>query len=186
MLSVRVLIVSWLCMINLSAPAQSSKVYEVVKGEISFRSEAPKELISASSDQLKGLIDIQKRTFAFKIQMSSFLGFNSRLQQEHFNENYLETSVYTDAVFKGKIVEDVDLSKDGEYTVRAKGQMSIHGVQAERIVQADVRVKNGTLSISSAFTVVLSDHNIKIPRLVFEKLSSEIKVVLSATLKPKF
>jgi hypothetical protein len=63
--------------------------------------------------------------------------------------------------------------------------MSIHGVQTERIVQADVRVKNGTLNVSSAFTVGLSDHNIKIPRLVFEKLSSEIKVALTATLKAK-
>lgn len=185
MLSVRVLVVSLLCLINLSAVAQSSKLYEVVKGEISFRSEAPKELISASSDQLKGLIDIQKRTFAFKVPMSSFLGFNSRLQQEHYNENYLETNQFADATFKGKIVEDVDLSKDGEYSVRAKGQMSIHGVQAERIVQADVRVKNGVVNVSSAFTVGLSDHNIKIPRLVFEKLSSEIKVALTATLKPK-
>ncbi|MBL7691258.1 MAG: YceI family protein [Flavipsychrobacter sp.] len=185
MLSVRSLVVLVLCMISFPGFAQSSKVYEVLKGEVSFRSEAPKELISASSDQLRGLIDIQKRTFAFKIPMSSFLGFNSKLQQEHFNENYLETNVYADATFRGKIVEDVDLSKEGEYTVRAKGQMSIHGVQAERIVQADVRVKNGTLSISSAFTVGLSDHNIKIPRLVFEKLSSEIKVALSATLKPK-
>ncbi len=185
MLSVRVLFVLWLCLVDLSVLAQSSKLYEVVKGEISFRSEAPKELISASSDQLKGLIDVQKRTFAFKIQMSSFLGFNSRLQQEHYNENYLETNQFTDATFKGKIVEDVDLSKDGEYIVRANGQMTIHGVQSERIVQADVRVKNGTLSVSSAFTVGLNDHNIKIPRLVFEKLSSEIKVALSATLKPK-
>lgn len=185
MQTLRVLVVSWFCMINSSASAQTSKVYEIVTGEISFRSEAPKELISASSDQLKGLIDVQKRIFAFKIPMSSFLGFNSKLQQEHFNENYLETNVYADATFRGKIVEDVDLSKDGVYSVRAKGQMSIHGVQTERIVQADVRVKNGTLNVSSAFTVGLSDHNIKIPRLVFEKLSSEIKVALTATLKAK-
>ena len=52
--------------------------------------------------------------------MRSFQGFNSPLQKEHFNENYVESDKFPDASFKGKVIEDVDLSKDGTYEVRAK------------------------------------------------------------------
>lgn len=165
--------------------AQVSSIYEVSSGSIGFRSVAPKELISAASDKLKGVMDVQKRTFAFKISMASFLGFNSQLQREHFNENYLETSVYPDAVYKGKILDEVDLLKDGVYSVRTRGKLSVHGVETERVLTAEVTVHNKEIEISSDFIVALSDHNIKIPRVVFEKLASEIKVKLTASLKPK-
>ncbi|MBX2904857.1 MAG: YceI family protein [Taibaiella sp.] len=165
--------------------AQVSSIYEVSSGSIGFRSVAPKELISAASDKLKGVMDVQKRTFAFKISMASFLGFNSQLQREHFNENYLETSVFPEAVYKGKILDEVDLLKDGVYSVRTRGKLSVHGVETERVLAAEVTVHNREIEISSEFTVALSDHNIKIPRVVFEKLASEIKVKLTASLKPK-
>jgi hypothetical protein len=165
--------------------AQVGGIYEVSSGRIEFRSEAPKELISAASDKLKGVMDVQKRTFAFKISMASFLGFNSQLQREHFNENYLETSVFPEAVYKGKILDEVDLLKDGVYSVRTRGKLSVHGVETERVLTAEVAVHNKEIRISSDFIVALSDHNIKIPRVVFEKLASEIKVKLVVSLKPK-
>lgn len=165
--------------------AQVGGIYEVSSGRIEFRSEAPKELISAASDKLKGVMDVQKRTFAFKISMASFLGFNSQLQREHFNENYLETSVFPEAVYKGKILDEVDLLKDGVYSVRTRGKLSVHGVETERVLTAEVAVHNKEIRISSDFIVALSDHNIKIPRVVFEKLASEIKVELVVSLKPK-
>lgn len=165
--------------------AQVGGIYEVSSGRIEFRSEAPKELISAASDKLKGVMDVQKRTFAFKISMASFLGFNSQLQREHFNENYLETSVFPEAVYKGKILDEVDLLKDGVYSVRTRGKLSVHGVETERVLTAEIAVHNKEIRISSDFIVALSDHNIKIPRVVFEKLASEIKVELVVSLKPK-
>lgn len=163
----------------------SSLLYEVTLGNIGFRSEAPKELISAASDKLKGVMDVQKRTFAFKISMASFLGFNSQLQREHFNENYLETSVFPEAVYKGKILDEVDLLKDGVYSVRTRGKLIVHGVETERVLTAEVTVRNKEIQINSDFVVALSDHNIKIPRVVFDKLASEVKVKLTASLKPK-
>jgi len=60
------------------------------------------------------------------------------LQKEHFNENYLESDKYPEASFKGKIIEDIDLDKDGEYEVRAKGELTIHGIMQERIIKANI------------------------------------------------
>src|SRR5262245_21481143 len=60
-------------------------------GIISFRSDAPLEVIKATSEKLHGRIDPVRRTFAFKVLIRSFEGFNSPLQQVHFYENYLES-----------------------------------------------------------------------------------------------
>lgn len=163
----------------------AQSIYEVSRGTINFHSDAPQELISAGSGQLQGVMDIEKRTFAFKISIASFKGFNNPLQQEHFNENYMETSLFPFASFVGKIIEDADFTKDGIYTVRAKGKMKIHGVEQERIITSTVTCKKGKITIHSDFIVLLADHNIKIPRLVNEKLAPEISVSISANLQQK-
>ena len=159
--------------------------YNVSKGSIDFRSDAPMELIKASSRELKGIFDATKKQFAFSVFVRSFSGFNSPLQLEHFNENYLESDKYPRASFDGKIIEDVDLHNDGNYTIRAKGNLTIHGVVQERIIKCDLTVNNKVVTIRSHFTVLLADYNIPIPKVVHEKLASEIKVEVKADLIEK-
>jgi polyisoprenoid-binding protein YceI len=165
--------------------AQGGNIFSTTSGKISFQSDAPFELIKASSKDLKGLLDVSKKTFAFKVRMETFEGFNSALQREHFNENYIESDKFPEASFDGKIIEDVDLTKEGTYTVRAKGNFSIHGVSQERIIKSDVVVKDGKINIHSAFSVLLSDYNIPIPKVVKDKLSEDIKVDVTTTLQPR-
>lgn len=171
--------------VSLTGVAQNDSIYTELNGVISFRSEAPLELIRASSNQLYGVLDNRKRNFSFKIPIRTFQGFNSPLQKEHFNENYMETEKFPEASFKGKIIEDYDLSRDGTYEVRAKGLLTIHGISQERIIKSNVVVKNNKISVTSNFTVLLSDHNIPIPIVVYKKLANEIKVEASITFEPR-
>ncbi len=174
------LIISGLCS-GFLASAQEN--YEMKQGLIRFYSEAPQELIRASSKQLKGILDIKKKLFAFKVSNVSFAGFNSPLQQEHFNENYMETELYPESGFKGKIIEDVDLSKDGDYKVRAKGKLIIHGVEHERIIDVDIKSRDGKMVVHAEFLVSLGDHNIKIPKVVYDKLAPDIHVSVSGSMQ---
>jgi hypothetical protein len=167
------------------AANRQSKIYTTNTGQMRFRSEAPLELINASSKELKGAIDAAKKTFAFRIRINSFEGFNSPLQKEHFNENYMESVKIPEAIFTGKIIEDIDFSKAGVYSIRAKGILTIHGVDQERIIRNDIEISDGLIKIKSSFIVLLSDHNIPIPRVVKEKLANEIKVELLAELIQK-
>lgn len=160
-------------------------IYQTTTGKIAFKSEAPLELIRASSASLAGVLDINKKNFAFKVTMRSFIGFNSPLQKEHFNENYVESDKFPEASFKGKVIEDIDLSKDGIYEIRAKGQFTIHGVTQERIIKSKVSVSNHSIQISSNFSVLLSDHNIPIPKVVYQKLANEIKIEITAILEER-
>ncbi len=155
-------------------------IYIIKKSSVLFHSNSKLELIKASSAQLKGIINVEKREFAFSIDIKSFDGFNSPLQKEHFNENYMESGKFTAASFAGHIIEEDDFTKDGSYNVRAKGKLMIHGVEQERILQGDITVKKNVIKLSCFFTVLLSEHDIKIPRIVHEKLASEISVTVNA------
>lgn len=166
------------------APVQKV-VYKTVSGNIKFISEAPLETITAQSTALKGILDTTKNTFAFSVPINSFQGFNSPLQQEHFYENYLESSEFPQATFSGKIIELIEYGKPGNYNVRAKGILDVHGVKTERIIKCTVEVKKNELIIRASFTMTLQDYNIKIPRIVNQKISPEILIEIEATLKPE-
>lgn len=151
-------------------------LYKISSGKVYFQSDAPLEIIEASSKSLRGAIDTQKKTFAFTIPMRSFEGFNSALQQEHFNENYLESTRFPDAVFTGKIIEQVDFDKEGTYTIRAKGKLTIHGITRERIIKSELNIQKEGFSLKSEFTVFLKEYDINIPKIVYQKIAEEILV----------
>ena len=181
----RLLITTVFILVLGSSFREPLSIFNITKGNITFSSDAPLELITAASNELKGLMETEKKQFAFSIKVKSFKGFNSGFQRDHFNENYLETDKYPDATFSGKIIEDVDFTKDGVLTVRAKGILTVHGVPKERIIKSDMTIKDGLIFIKANFTVLLADHNIPIPKVVHEKLASEIKVEVNSELKAR-
>lgn len=166
-----------------SGHSQEQLYYSTENGSVRFKSEAQKEIINAESTRLKGILDITKKTFAFKVLIRSFEGFNSPLQQEHFNEKYLESDLYPEAFFSGKIIEEVDLSHDGDFNIRAKGKLTIHGINNERIIKCIINIKNGVVEVKSSFSIMLSDHNIKVPKIVHEKVATEILIEIRVTMK---
>jgi hypothetical protein len=166
----------------LSLSTQAQKKFVADKGEIDFTSNAQLELIKAASNELKGIIDPSNNQFAFRVNMRTFQGFNSSLQREHFNENYIETEKCPTAAFSGKIIEQIDYTIDGTYDVRAKGDLDIHCQKQTRIIKSRVIVKDGKLMIDASFIVPLTDHNISIPRIVSQKIATDIEVIMKATM----
>ncbi|MCF8227628.1 MAG: YceI family protein [Bacteroidales bacterium] len=162
---------------------QAQDIYLTKDCRVEFVSDAPLELIRASSDKLNGAIDLEKRTFAFSIPNNSFKGFNSPLQQEHFYENYIESHEYPTSTYEGKIIEDYDFQKDGEYEVRAKGKFNIHGVSKERIIKAKLLKKGNEIKLKANFSIPLEEHNIHIPRIVYQKIAEVIDVSIEGKLK---
>jgi hypothetical protein len=159
-----------------------SSIYTCRNGQADFISDAPLEMIKASTKSLSGVINISDRSFTFLIPTKTFEGFNSSLQKVHFNEDYMETEVYPNSTFKGKIIEEIDLSVPGEYKIRAKGKMNIHGIENDRIVRCDVTVTQNMINVKADFTVFLADHNITIPSIVNKKIAEEIKLNISLAL----
>lgn len=168
-----------------SAQQKAGDVLELRSGKVDFVSEAPLEIIKASSTGLKGLIRKSDRTFAFSIPNRSFKGFNSPLQQEHFYENYIEADKFPASTFEGKIIENVDFCQNGVFNIRAKGILDIHGVKQERVIKVALTVENNQVKAFSTFDVMLEDHNITIPKMVYQKLSESITVTVNLDFQPK-
>lgn len=160
--------------------AQAQRKYAIQSGQIKFASNAELELIRASSQQARGLLDPAGNQFAFTVEVRTFKGFNSELQREHFNEKYMEVEKYPKSSFSGKIIEQVDFSKAGTYDIRAKGELVIHGVKQTRIIKAKLVVSAEGIHIDTHFTVPLADHNITIPSVVRQKIATEIEVEVTA------
>lgn len=174
-----------LLVISLSSAWAQSALFTITKGKIAFTSDAPLELIQASSDELKGLMDVEENNFAFSVKTQTFLGFNSALQREHFNENYMESARFPACTFSGKIIEDIDFSRDGTYTVRAKGKLDVHGISKERIIKSRLIIEGEQIRITSEFTVLLQEHDIAIPKIVHQKIAEEIQLKVDALFSKK-
>lgn len=163
---------------------QDRVLLKVERSEITFLSEAPLERITATNTRSTGLLDATARSFAVRIPIIEFQGFNAPLQQEHFNENYLESRKFPNATFEGRIIEAVDLSIPGEHAVRAKGRFTIHGVETERVIPCRVIVTDQGVRVTAEFEVTLGDHGIRIPRVVQQKLAAVALVKVDAVFKP--
>jgi len=162
--------------------AFSQQIYLTRTGTATFLSNAPLEVIKAESAEVSGAINLVDRSFAFTIDNNSFKGFNSSLQQEHFYENYMEIQEYPLSSFKGKIIEEIDAASAREQTVRAKGTLLIHGIEQERIIKGTMKISGNKILVHADFTVPLEDHQIKIPRVVYQKIAEVIEVSIHAEL----
>lgn len=159
-----------------------AQVFNGKNGSVKLLGKAPKETITASSQTLRAKIDIASREFNFRQNLNQFAFSQGDLQKKDAEEMYWETDKYPNADFKGKIINDVDLSKDGTYNVTAVGKFSMHGVAKDVKVPATIKVSNGILSLNSKLKIFLSDYNIKIPRLVVLKVAEEFEADISLTL----
>jgi len=182
----RINLISTLVFILLNGTVVTGQIFKTSEASVYFQSDAPLELIEAKSQSLQGAINPDYRTFAFSIPIRSFQGFNSPLQREHFNENYMESGQFPQAVFTGKIIEKINFTKDGKYTLRAKGKLTIHGITQERIIKSQLEIKDGELYIKTNFTILLDEHQIRVPRIVYQKIAKEIMVNIYAVFSMEY
>jgi len=148
-------------------------------------SKSSPERIEATAKSGTLVIDIASSRAEAAILVKSFL-FEKSLMQEHFNENYMESSKFPKATFKGKIDDPskVNFSEDGTYTPVFSGDLTLHGVTKQVKVPVKIQVKGGKATASAAFSVVLSDYGISIPSVVADKLAKEAKITIDAALEP--
>jgi polyisoprenoid-binding protein YceI len=157
--------------------------YKTSHGKISFESNATLEKIIGNSNDLRAVVDLNTGAFSIAVDLESFHGFNSQLQKEHYAENYVETQEYPDATFSGKIIEEIDLNKQGISKVRAKGNFTLHGIRINKIIPASLTVVNvNQLKIEASFQLNLTDFHIKVPRMVHKKVAENIEIKVNLLL----
>lgn len=157
--------------------------YFTREGKVTFTSEAPVEKIEAVNQSATAVLDTESARMEFAVLIKAFQ-FEKALMQEHFNENYMESSTYPKATFKGQIddVSSVNWSKDGTYEVSVSGDMTIHGVTQKLTAPGTLMVKDGQITAASTFTVAVADYEIEIPSVVADNIAKEVVIVVEAPL----
>lgn len=175
LMRISLIVLFGLFLISSSVCAQKGALYEG-KGDVSFISIAPVETIEATSSQLKGIINLEENTFAFSFQVSSFEGFNSPLQKEHFNEHFLETAAYPKSTFVGKMIVLSECDEGCEIEILTKGKLTIHGITKVVSIPVLFIKKGDKIEAVSQFDVLLADYNIDIPLILEAKISPVINI----------
>jgi polyisoprenoid-binding protein YceI len=156
-------------------------------GKIDFDATVPKspEDIKGVNKSTTMVIDTKTGDMQFLVLMKGF-EFTRALMQEHFNENYVESTKFPKAEFKGVITDNaaVNYSKDGSYKVHVKGKLTMHGVTNDTESDGVIVIKSGKITATATIVPVLADYKITVPNLVADKVAKSAKINISCALEP--
>lgn len=171
-------IITILAFTTLFSSMYAQKIYSTKTGKISFFSSAPLEDIEAKTSEVESKF-ASNGQIVFTLLMKGF-EFENQLMEDHFNEEYLESSKYPKADFKGNItnISEINLSKDGAYPVKVKGNLTIHGVTKEVASDGTIEVKGSKMTAKSKFNISLKDYNVG-GALIGKKIANNIAITIN-------
>lgn len=150
---------------------------------VSFFSASPLEDIEAINKKAAVILDIVTGEFQSVITMKAFK-FKNGLMEEHFNENYVESVKFPNAIFKGKIIEKIDIATETEQKVTAAGKLTLHGVTKEIVLEGVVKKNGENLQLNSKFKIKVADFDIKVPSMYVKNIAEEVDVTFVSLMKP--
>ncbi len=161
--------------------------------EVRFTSQAPIEEVVGVTDRIDGYVLLNESRLEaglategtqlyLEVDLAS-LDTGLGLRNRHMRNNYLEVQDFPYAFFDATI-ERVEATAAGLFRVTAQGMLNIHGVEREVDVPCDVSERGEGYGIRCTFILLLSDFDIKIPKLMFLKLANEVRLELDFTVRP--
>jgi polyisoprenoid-binding protein YceI len=147
--------------------------------KINFNSSTPLEDIVAESNQATTFIDIDKNEVVFSVLTTSFR-FRRALMEEHFNENYMESTKYPKAKFVGKITSPINWKSGQQTIVDVIGQLIMHGVTKEVSLKAKITAGEGIIKTVASLKIIPGDFGIDIPSAVRDKIAKDVTITIDA------
>lgn len=166
-----------------------AQIYKTSTGTVSFHSGTSAEDIDGTNSAVAAAMSASTGAVEFSMSINSFQ-FKKALMQKHFQENYLESSKFPKATFKGKLVDNskVNYTKNGTYDVSIKGTLTIHGVSKEVTIPGKIVVAGNKITLKATgadFKVKPKDYDIKIPANNAAQIADEIEVTVNCELTKK-
>ena len=155
-------------------------------GEIKFEASMPAfEEIAAKNNTVSAILDPSTGDLATLALIKAFK-FKAPLMEEHFNENYMESSKFSKATFKGKIVNfDVSKITSKKTDFDLEGDLTIHGITKKFKTKITIVSNAGKITATSNLIVKAKDYAIEIPSLVKSKIAEDIKIGINLVLENK-
>lgn len=162
----------------------SQTKYITKNGTVNFEASVSSfEEVKAINYSVTAIIDTKNGEFAALVLVKGFR-FKNALMEEHFNENYAESDRYPKAIFRGKL-EEFSLEKLSSKSIfKINGMLTFHG-ETKKLEDIPLKFSNDgdIIQVSGSFKVNTSDFNIKIPKVVKDKVSETVEVFLNFALK---
>lgn len=155
--------------------------YLTKTGVVKFEASVPSfEEVAATNQSVTAILNLDTQNFAALAFVKAFR-FKNALMEEHFNENYAESDQFPKATFKGVIQGlERELLSENSQQVRVSGMLAFHGVTKEvQVANTYIKQIDDRIFFSGNFTVKVSDFNIKIPKIVQNKLSDTVTLDFS-------
>lgn len=151
---------------------------------ISFYSSTPLENILGESNEAVTILDSSNGEIVFQALMTTF-HFKRALMEEHFNENYMESTKFPKAKFKGTIEGfKKEMLTSPVANIKITGVLNVHGVDKTITVTGTIGTEGGKLTATSKFKVTPEEFGITIPSLVRDKIGKEMEITVKATYLP--
>jgi len=151
-------------------------------GYVEFVSTAPLLEFKGKSDHLTGLIDLDENIIDFYVDLNTIDTGVERRNRDMRN-TYLETEKFPFAEFTGDLLSSFNPENREKQDVRSSGKFKIHGVEREIEVVGTLEPTNDGIKLEASWTVLLEDHNIDRPGILFYELAEEQTVNISILLK---
>ncbi|MFA5330139.1 MAG: YceI family protein [Prolixibacteraceae bacterium] len=151
---------------------------------ISFYSSTPMEDILGESNEAVTILNAETGEIAFQALMTTF-HFKRALMEEHFNENYMESTKFPKGKFNGKIdgfTKEMLTSPVSD--IKITGKLNVHGVEKTITVPGTIGLEGGKLVATSKFKVSPEEYGIVIPALVRDKIGKEMEITVKANYQP--
>lgn len=152
-------------------------IYKTNTGDISFFSHTSVEDIKADNHKVKSAFSADNGKIQFSVLVKDF-EFEKALMQEHFNENYMESTKFPKSTFNGTIdsLSKINFAKNGTYKSPVSGKLTIKDVTKSVSTMGTFVVNGDKVNAKADFIINPEDYNIDIPKVVSEKISRSIKV----------
>jgi hypothetical protein len=159
-----------------SQHVNAQKVFATKTGQILFNASGGIEKIAAVNNQVDSKFVDATGQIIFGVLIKGFK-FENQLMEDHFNENYMESTQFPKADFKGYIknIKRIDLTKDGKFPVTIEGNLTIHGVAQKVATNGTIEIQQGKPTIVGEFSVKIKEYGIK-GLYIGEKIANEAKI----------
>jgi hypothetical protein len=160
---------------NAQTPS-AQKVYATKTGQIFFNATGGAVPIAAVNNQVDSKFIDATGQIIFGVLVKGFK-FENQLMEDHFNENYMESTQFPKADFKGYIKnnKEVNFTKDGTYPITIEGSLTIHGTAQKVSTNGTLQVTEGKPTITGEFSIKIKDYGIK-GLYIGEKIANEAKI----------
>ena len=157
----------------------AQKVFATKSGQIYFNATGALVKIAAVNNQVDSKFVDATGQIIFGVLIKGFK-FENQLMEDHFNENYMESTQFPKADFKGYItnIKEINFSKDGAYPIQVDGVLTIHGVSQKTSTKGTLTLAQGKATIEGDFSVKVKDYGIT-GLYIGEKIANEATIKLN-------